>query len=174
MDESRACAQTTTDRERMQELCERVADGSMVGDVAPEIFGSMSSMYRAMARTPGLREMLDDARVILAHRFAEQAVTVVDTVADVQRARLKSESLRWYASKVAPKDYGDRIDMHVDGQVSVLGAISDAAMRSIRDRQAYVDAQIVDEHSVSTSSPSDSISEDAPPALPCELPGQLE
>ena len=174
MDESRACAQTTTDRDRMQALCELVADGAMVGDVAPEIFGSMSSMYRAMARTPGLREMLDDARVILAHRFAEQAVTVVDTVADVQRARLKSESLRWYASKVAPKDYGDRIDMHVDGQVSVLGPISDAAMRSMCDLAPVMDAQVVDPPSLGVAITSDSISEDAPPALPCELPGQLE
>lgn len=171
MDESRACAaQTTTDRGRMQALCELVADGSMVGDVAPEIFGSMSSMYRAMARTPGLREMLDDARVILAHRFAEQAVTVVDTVADVQRARLKSESLRWYASKVAPKDYGDRIDMHVDGQVSVLGPISDAATRSMCDLAPVMDAQVVDANMLSTIGASDRVSD----ALPCELPGQLE
>lgn len=40
--------------------------------------------------------------------LVEQAFEVIDLEEDVNRARLKVDTLKWYVSKIAPKKYGDR------------------------------------------------------------------
>jgi hypothetical protein len=42
---------------------------------------------------------------------AEQAVDAAFTAPDPQQGRLRFNALRWYASKLLPKVYGDRIDI---------------------------------------------------------------
>jgi hypothetical protein len=55
------------------------------------------------------------ARALLADRYVDRIITVIDdTVAgslDPNAARVAIDGLRWTASKLAPREYGDRIDI---------------------------------------------------------------
>ena len=49
---------------------------------------------------------------------------------DSHAARVVLDSMRWRASKLAPKVYGDRLDVQVsDSRISITGALAAAQMR---------------------------------------------
>ena len=53
------------------------------------------------------------AREIQADVLAEDTVEIADTEEDPQKARVRIDARKWFASKVAPKKYGDRIQQDV-------------------------------------------------------------
>jgi hypothetical protein len=53
----------------------------------------------------------DDSKDLIAGEFGEQANT-----ASVNRAKLRVDARKWYASKLAPKIYGDKLDVTSDGE----------------------------------------------------------
>lgn len=71
----------------------------------------------ARARHDGLEELADDL------------ITIPEDMADVQRAKLKSENIRWLLSKRKPMTYGDRLDLNVNHTVDVSTALSEARAR---------------------------------------------
>ena len=51
---------------------------------------------------------------------------------DSHAARVVLDSMRWRASKLAPKVYGDRLDVQVsDSRISITGALAAAQMRLV-------------------------------------------
>ena len=136
-------ARPSEDQAKMDALCTRLANGELSKDAAPEVFGSLTSMYRAMERYPELRRAYDMARQQQAHWWAEESISVIDAEPDVQRARLKSEARRWMASKLAPKSYGDALNLNVSGEINFLEAITEATRRSIRDLPPVIDAEVI-------------------------------
>jgi hypothetical protein len=61
---------------------------------------------------------------------ADTLLTLADQMPDVQRARLKSENIRWILSKRKPYVYGDRIDVNVTNTVDVASALLEAKNRA--------------------------------------------
>ena len=49
-----------------------------------------------------------------AERLIEVAENAEETSAGVQKARLLSDNIKWAASKLLPKKYGDRVDVKID------------------------------------------------------------
>lgn len=57
----------------------------------------------------------------MAKKNAEGQVTGVEYNGDaVQRSRLRIDTRKWYASKLAPKKYGDKIDLNHGGGLTVV------------------------------------------------------
>ena len=93
--------------------------------------------------TTVIRWMRDDAA--LATRYARartaQADVLFDRMEEVEErvaagemeshaARVVLDSMRWRAAKLAPKVYGERIDVEVtDARISIRGALADAQHR---------------------------------------------
>jgi hypothetical protein len=57
--------------------------------------------------------------------FAAEVVLIADTEPDPARARNRMDARKWHASKVAPKKWGDKIE--IDAKVEATGA-SDALL----------------------------------------------
>jgi hypothetical protein len=60
------------------------------------------------------RERYERARISQAHYIAEEAIDIADeeawTMEQVQRARNRVDTRKWYVSKIAPRIFGDRIE----------------------------------------------------------------
>ncbi len=72
--------------------------------------GSFHAMYRR-------------ARDIQAHNLAEQAVEAALTAIDAHKARPAFDALRWYASKLLPKVYGERVEVWSGGCLGDCGSV---------------------------------------------------
>ena len=117
------------------EICERLAAGESLRAICADpdsVFPDRSTIndwiatdregfadQYARARDVGLDVMADE----LLQISDEQAVVYTKTGAafdpDVQRDRLRVDTRKWYLSKLAPKRYGDKLQVEHSGNVSI-------------------------------------------------------
>lgn len=71
-------------------------------------------------------EALTLAREAQQDHFAEQVVYIADTEFDPQKARNKMDARRWYSGKVAPKKWGDKIE--IDAKIDARSGPSETLM----------------------------------------------
>lgn len=74
--------------------------------------------WHAIHASDELSELYARAREAYAHAKVQQIHEVADTEPDVQRARLKCDNIKWEASKVIPKVYGDKLDVNHGGNIN--------------------------------------------------------
>ncbi len=68
----------------------------------------------------------------LFDRMEEVEEAVSNGTMDSHAARVVLDSMRWRASKLAPKVYGDRLDVQVsDNRISIAGALAAAQSRLV-------------------------------------------
>jgi hypothetical protein len=91
-------------------ICQRIADGETLADIAREYEMSRSVIQQWFGRDPDRREALRRARVLAAASLADQALSIADQAEseNVQVAKLRIETRRWLASRMDPEQYGDR------------------------------------------------------------------
>lgn len=63
------------------------------------------------------------AREDCADAMVEDTINIADTGIDPQRTANRIKSRQWMASKVKPKEYGDKLDIDVRGQIDVQSAV---------------------------------------------------
>jgi hypothetical protein len=102
------------------EICERLAGGeSLLSITGDDDMPSQSMVYRWLDKIPGFREKYAQARVMQAHTLAEQAAQMASgkfELADPAFARLQLDAIKWTAGKLAPRVYGEKLDLNVGGQ----------------------------------------------------------
>lgn len=131
-------------QEIADKICERLADG--------ESLRSICRSDGMPSRTEVFRWLADDANTAFRDQYARAKEFGIEALADdivdvsddarndwmdrndpenpgfvfngehVQRSRLRVDSRKWVLSKLAPKKYGDKIDVAVDAKVS--GSVS--------------------------------------------------
>jgi len=104
-------------------ICERIIEGESLTRICrDEDFPSKSTVLKWLAdetyknfsdQYARARDVQQDTLADLAREKAESA-----TVDDWQVARLQIDTIKWHASKVAPKKYGDKLDMNLGGQAN--------------------------------------------------------
>ena len=111
-------------------ICERIADGESLRKIcADEDMPSVASFMRWLGdeKNEALREQYARARERQADFYAEEIIQIADdgsndTYKDedgnvrtdqdvIGRSRLRVDARKWYASKLAPKKYGDKIEV---------------------------------------------------------------
>lgn len=104
---------------------------------------STQSFLRAVAASPALADQYDRARVALIDRLADEVLELADApvpVLDngatdnalVRQRQLQVDTRKWFLSKLAPKVYGDRLDVQVsDTRISISGALQAAQARLV-------------------------------------------
>lgn len=127
---------------------------------------TQDKFFRFIDQNPLLADCYSRAQVAKAELYADEIIEISDTDPDPQRARNRIDARKWYASKMQPQKYGDRLDVHVKDTVDIKSALSEARaraqLRSVRDQQDIEDAQIVDIKQLNDNSTTDSKSSDAP------------
>lgn len=109
------------------EICERLAKGeslrTITGPNRDDFMPAETTVRRWLAGTEdwseAFRRQYAHARDCQADHYAEEIIAIADCtdqpvsgdiplVRDPQRDRLRIDARKWYASKLAPKKYGDK------------------------------------------------------------------
>ena len=104
-----------------EKICEEIATGKHLHlicegeDWAPH----ERTVHRWLLNYEDFRQMYAHARERQQEAFAAEVITIADTEKDPAIARNRMDARKWYASKVAPKKWGDKIE--IDAKVESTG-----------------------------------------------------
>ena len=95
------------------ELCDRIAEGRSLRSVCSDAdMPAKKSVFQWLATNPALSDQYARACEERAEYLAELALIEANNEStesgSVARDRLKVDTIKWFASKLAPKKYGDR------------------------------------------------------------------
>ena len=135
----------TKDRADVAELvvASMVEDGLSLRKASARHQISAQTFLRAVAASPALAEQYDRARATMIERLADEVLELADApVAKldngatdpglVRHRQLQVDTRKWFLSKLAPKIYGDRLDVQVsDTRISISGALQAAQSRLV-------------------------------------------
>jgi hypothetical protein len=107
----------------MAEFNQRTADGESMREICADAhMPSTTAICEWLQEHTGYAERHARAMEFRGQRFAEQIISVCrETMQgkhDVHAARLYVDSLKWTASRLSPKVYGDRVEQHLTGDVT--------------------------------------------------------
>ena len=110
--------------ELADKICARIADGESLRTIcAGKDMPAASTVHRWLAENQEFSEQYAHAREMQADAFAESIIRIADEVepesAAVAKAKLQIDARKWTAAKLAPKKYGDKIDLSGDMRVQV-------------------------------------------------------
>lgn len=100
-----------------EEILCRIAGGESILDICGpdrgKLIPSERTFYRKLAEDPELWQRYARAREAQAHRENDEIRKIADaaTPDDVNVARLRIDARKWRAAKMAPKIYGDKLDL---------------------------------------------------------------
>jgi hypothetical protein len=107
----------------VQRLCERIASGEGITEICQsDDMPAKTTVYARMASDEEFRTRIACAREAQQESEADHCVELADqaTVEDWQVVKLKIWARQWRASKLAPKKYGDRLDLNHSGSIERL------------------------------------------------------
>lgn len=106
------------------DICEQIANGKSLREICePEHMPAPSTVVGWMLEDKALAEQYAHARERQADFYADEIIEIADKAKneDAQVARLRVDARKWKASKLAPKRYGDKLDLNHGGHVKIEG-----------------------------------------------------
>lgn len=112
---------TDYSEEIAERICVMLAEGlAMVEITAREDMPAQSTVYRWLERQPEFSERYIRARESQAHTIADRAVLMAlrgsSVIVDAQAAGVQLNAIKWAAGRLAPKVYGDKLDVTSGGK----------------------------------------------------------
>lgn len=105
-------------------VCERLAAGSqgLEAVCADRDLPSSATVYRWLADYPDFAAQYGEARRIQAHRMFDEARAIARaaTTKSVAVAKLRIDTLKWQAAKLAPRVYGVRVERDLEPEPPVI------------------------------------------------------
>ena len=94
--------------EKAREICQLIENGMTLTAICqlPDM-PHISTIYDWQDSHPEFSESYSRARIRQADSIASRAIDEALNSHDAPIGRLRMDALRWYASKLAPKKYGD-------------------------------------------------------------------
>ena len=134
----------TVSPDQWDEIFERLAQGqSLVKITAYKNMPSYRTVTRALAipENNQLRDRYTKAREDAADVLAEEIIDIADASPGVtehgvdngavNHQRLRVDARKWVAAKLKPRKYGERVDMSIEGKVTLEGLLT-AAREQVR------------------------------------------
>jgi hypothetical protein len=93
-------------------VCEALTNGKTMTAIAQEAKVSVGSLLAWIAADTDRSARAREARIQAAKVWDEQALNLITAAKDqfqLAKARESAQHLRWRASKIAPKEYGDKL-----------------------------------------------------------------
>lgn len=118
-------------KEQAREIMKKIVDGETLTRAVADSGMSLSSFYSVMRNDIDLQKEYAWAREMRSETMAEEVIEIADNEPDAAKARNRMDARRWYASKMKPEKYGDKIDLNVHQSVDLLTAIDEAKRRAI-------------------------------------------
>lgn len=108
-------ARARLDKVGIDEIVEMIAvEGASLRGIATEVGVSAGSLLTWIEADPERSARVRDARAQLAKLWDEKAEDVLQQADDefkLKKARELASHYRWRASKTAPREYGDRVEV---------------------------------------------------------------
>lgn len=102
------------------EICKRLSSGQSLRKICSENdMPNISTVMDWLQRNETFSAQYTRAREAQAETLADQIVDLVDEEDDPAKARVRMDARKWFASKVAPKKYGDKIAQEVTGNMAL-------------------------------------------------------
>lgn len=106
-------------------ICEQLIEGRSLRSICnDEDVPVASTVCRWLSANEEFRKQYAHARELQADALFDETLYISDGNAndavDVQRARLRVDTRKWMASKLAPKRYGDKLDLNHSGDLQVF------------------------------------------------------
>lgn len=111
------CLRLAAEGRTLREMAAALGVSVSTINAARDAEGPFASDF-ARARSQGLELLADDL-----------VTAADDPESDVQRAKLRSENVRWLLSRRLPHQYGDRLNVDMTGQIDLAAALRDASAR---------------------------------------------
>lgn len=93
------------------EICARVMCGEGIAAICRDSrMPGERTVYSWLENNQEFQQRYARAREIQAEHYADEVIEISDTEEDPHRARVRCDSRKWAASKLAPKKYGDRLE----------------------------------------------------------------
>ena len=89
--------------------------------------------YNHINNTPAALSNYALAQKARSEQLVEEIIEIADNELDPHRARIMVDARKWYASKMVPHKYGDKLDINLTGAVDVRAAITEARKRALPD-----------------------------------------
>jgi hypothetical protein len=113
----------------IDEICERIASGETVRGVSRSLGVDDALMHRWFTRDPERTKRYWAAKVLQADAFATDSVSIADETLPktvfgqidsgaVQQAKLRIDTRKWFASRLKPQVYGDKLDLTVKNELT--------------------------------------------------------
>jgi hypothetical protein len=112
-------------------ICERLAAGESLRAICrDEDMPTDRSVYRWLDDDDGFCQQYAQAREVGLDLMADEIIAIADSDPGITDAgatdtgavadkRLRFDARRWYLSKLAPKKYGDKLDIDLKAQVAI-------------------------------------------------------
>ncbi len=106
-------------QELADKIIGRMSDGESLRKICEdEGMPNIATIMRWKLDNQHFCAQYDHARTTQAHRLFEELIAIADDkTGDTQRDRLRVDTRKWFLSKVAPKIYGDKLDITSDNKV---------------------------------------------------------
>lgn len=119
-------------------ICDLLSDGLSLRQICcMEDMPERNTVFRWLEASPAFQRQYARARELQADHYAEEIIEISDDgsrdynkdeegnlIVDhdhIQRSRLRVDSRKWAASKLAPKKYGDRMQLANDPESPLVG-----------------------------------------------------
>ena len=114
-------------------LCEEIAQGAALYRLCEtrDDFPTARTVYNWLENVPEFFRKYARARERQQDFEADHIIAIADEATDANLARLRVDARKWRMSKLAPKKYGDRVELEHGGKVQI-----EAVQRSIVDPKA--------------------------------------
>jgi terminase small subunit-like protein len=100
----------------VKEICTRLADGESLRDISLDShMPTNMTIYNWLQKHEEFFEQYTRAREMQGYTHAAMAIEAATKAKDAGLGRLAYDALKWHASKLVPKVYGDKTEVAVVG-----------------------------------------------------------
>jgi hypothetical protein len=102
--------------EKAEEICRRLADGeSLLAMCREDDMPAQRTVFHWLEKNEDFWQKYTRAREMQGHARADMAIHAAVEAKDAGLGRLAYDALKWHASKLVPKVYGDKAEVVVVG-----------------------------------------------------------
>lgn len=123
-----AIAMSKIDAEGIDAICEAIGDRESMTAIAERLGVSIGSFLNWIEADPERSARVRATRMSMARYWDERCERVIDDATDeftLKKAKEMSHHYRWRASKIAPKEYGERQVIAGDPEAPLVSTPND-------------------------------------------------
>jgi hypothetical protein len=149
-------------------FCALVADCVTIKEACARMSWSADVYRRMREQQPAFDQAVLRAREMAQDTLVDKMHEIAATEPDVNRARLKVDTIKWTASKIKPRMYGDKLDITLEHRIDIGDALAAARARVVQLRPMCDPADVIEGEIVAAPSvePAGAVDKQSTPALP--------